>query len=139
MKFSERLKTYGFYRPNQNCVVVPTCKNTSCNTEAKKTIQMFEVRLGPSPELPWSAQPFTTALGNIVCQYCGNTTSNCASRMGSSVDSGEYIRSLFRPMKLTVSDIVAKSIKSPTGKITRKRANIIGCLVNSQCQHLISD
>lgn len=73
MVCSERLKKYGFYTPNQCCVVVPTCKTSVCNARAKQTITTLETQIGLTPNLPIFAQPFTTAMGKIVCQYCGNT------------------------------------------------------------------
>lgn len=58
--FSERLKTYGFYRPNQTCIVILTCKTASCNARAKDTTQKFRTQCGLSPELPLFAQSYTT-------------------------------------------------------------------------------
>ncbi|MBA7494045.1 hypothetical protein ES702_04614 [subsurface metagenome] len=82
MAFSERLKDYGFYTPHQSCVVIATCKKPICNTKAKQTIEEFEPRLGLSPELPIFAQPFTTALGQVVCQYCGDTNIKLCKKNG---------------------------------------------------------
>lgn len=70
--YQARLKRFGFYGPNQTCVVTPTCKSLLCNTQAEDVVRQFEQHIGISPDLPLFAHPFTTACGSVVCQYCGD-------------------------------------------------------------------
>lgn len=72
MALSEKIKSVGFYKPAQHHIGVPTCNEMACNRQAARDIKDWFRKVGMGPELPLSLQPFTTALGNPVCQVCGS-------------------------------------------------------------------
>lgn len=72
IRLSKKLKTVGFYRPTRNYIGIPICGHQPCQVKALNDIKAFFKEQGFGPYLPLFLQPFTTALGNPVCQVCGS-------------------------------------------------------------------